>query len=243
MITSYYLKIEKVYDNIKILIEKKKIKNVHLKVYRDLTVKCSFPESASDEYINKFFETRINWINKQLNKYKESLGAYNFECIKDGSCFQMLGKDYRIFIKHGEPRVEENDKSIIVFSKDPSNTDRVKKQYLIWWRGKAKKVFGKIFDELFDKIIKKYSISKPIMNIRSMKTMWGSYNKNSNKININDYLLKASILQIQYVILHELTHMLYKYHNADFYNFMTIQMPDWKERKKSLDSQVAQGIQ
>jgi predicted metal-dependent hydrolase len=240
---SYYLKIEKVYGETKILIEKKKIKNVHLKVYRNLTVRCSFPESASDEYIEKFFSTRIGWINKQLSKYKEALGVDNLECIKDGSCFQILGKDYRIFIKQGEKNeITENEKSITIYTKDTNKIEQIRREFTTWWRIRARQVFGETLKELFNKVIKKYGFQMPTLNIRSMKTMWGSYNKNSNSININDYLLKANMLQIQYVILHELTHMKYKYHNQDFYNFMTIHMPDWQERKKTLDSQVAQGI-
>lgn len=240
---SYYLKIEKVYNNIKILIEKKEIKNCHLKVYRDLTVKCSFPESASDEYIEKFLSARIDWINRQLDKYKEALGTGNLDCIRNGSSFQMLGRDYRIFIKQAKRNeIIEDEKSITIFSNGIDNTDKIKKHFIIWWRNKCRTIYGEILDKFFDDVIKKYKKQKPALTIRSMKTMWGSYNKNSNTLNINDYLLKANILQIQYVILHELTHMLYKCHGTDFYNFMTINMPDWRERKKMLDSQIAQGI-
>ena len=66
---------------------------------------------------------------------------------------------------------------------------------------------------------------------------------NINKtITFNEYLYKANLLGVQYVILHEMTHLLYPNHNIDFYNFLTIHMPDWKERKKILDIEVVQGI-
>ena len=55
-------------------------------------------------------------------------------------------------------------------------------------------------------------------------------------------MLKADLRCIQYVILHELTHLIYPYHNTDFYDFLTIQMPDWRERKKQLDLEVVQGL-
>jgi len=61
-------------------------------------------------------------------------------------------------------------------------------------------------------------------------------------ITFNEYLYKADLLGIQYVILHEMTHSLYPSHNSSFYNFLTIQMPDCKERKKILDIEVVQGI-
>lgn len=241
--SSYFLKIEKIYNNISILIQKKKVKNVHLKVYRDLTVKCTFPESASEEYIDKFFKTRIDWINKQLLKYKEATGADNYECLKDGSSFQILGKDLRVFIKQDKHyAVIESEKSIIIYTKDTTAENKIKNQFMIWWREKAQKIFGDILDEIYQSVIKKYNIGKPTLKIREMKTMWGSYNNTSKTINLNTYLLKANILLIQYVVLHELAHTLYKYHNEDFINFLTIHMPDWRERKKILDTQVAQGI-
>ena len=241
--SSYYLKIEKIYNGTPILIERKKVKNVHLKVYRNLTVKCSFPESANDEYIDQFFAKRISWINKQLEKYKEATGADNYECLRNGSCVQMLGKDYRIYIKDNIfNRIEEDVKTITIYTKDTKNGTALKRQFMMWLRNKAESVFSKTLDDKFEKIIKKYKMVKPKLKVRSMKTMWGTFNDRNNTVTINDYLLKASILLIEYVILHELTHTLYRNHNMDFYNFMTIHMPDWQERKKSLDAEIAQGI-
>lgn len=75
-----------------------------------------------------------------------------------------------------------------------------------------------------------------------MQTLWGSSIPKKNRITLNEYLLKANIRYIEYVVLHELTHLLYPNHNSDFYDFLTSQMPDWKERKKQLDTEVAQGL-
>ena len=57
-----------------------------------------------------------------------------------------------------------------------------------------------------------------------------------------EYLFKANIRCIQYVVLHELTHLLYPNHSKQFYDFLTVQMPDWTERKKQLDHEVVQGL-
>lgn len=97
-------------------------------------------------------------------------------------------------------------------------------------------------DEIYSRFFKKYGVDKPALYVRKMKTLWGSCTPSKNKITLNQYLLKADLRCIQYVVLHELTHLLYPYHNTDFYNFLTIQMPDWKERKKQLDLEVVQGL-
>ena len=60
---------------------------------------------------------------------------------------------------------------------------------------------------------------------------------------MNEYLLKADISCIEYVILHELTHLIYHNHNKEFYDFITIYMPDWQERKKKLDDASKQLVE
>ena len=80
----------------------------------------------------------------------------------------------------------------------------------------AYKTYQNEMNELYNKIFKKYGIEEPSLYVRKMKTLWGSCTPSKNKITINEYLLKANIRCIQYVILHELTHLIYPYHNNEF---------------------------
>ena len=75
-----------------------------------------------------------------------------------------------------------------------------------------------------------------------MSTLWGSCSRKNGAINLNYYLYKASAPCIEYVVLHEMIHFLYPHHNKDFYDLLTIHMPDWKERKKQLDYEFVLGI-
>ena len=227
--------------NVKII--RRPIKNIHLKVYRDFTVSVSVPDNVPDEWINSFLKERILWIDKQVTKYKNSGGYNSLLDIKNGTSVQLLGKDMRI-IKNLSlvNSVELDEKTIIVNLKDISDTNNINKILNKWWREKANEIYSQEMNILFDKIFKKYNLSIPEISIKKMKTMWGSCSKAKNKITLNEYLLKADLRCIQYVILHELTHLLYNYHNSDFYDFLTIQMPDWQERKKHLDKDVVQGL-
>ncbi len=228
---------------INVNIVKKPIKNVHLKVFRDLTVNLSVPMSVSDEWIIEFLTERTSWINKQITKYKTASGFNNLSNIINGSSTQLLGKDMRIFKKASRSNsIEVDEKSINVFLVDVENDDLANKIFNRWWRQRALCVFQNELDTIYNSIFKKYNISKPTISIKKMKTLWGSCTKLKGKITLNEYLLKADIRCIQYVILHELTHMIYSYHNSDFYNFLTIQMPDWPDRKKQLDKEVVQGL-
>lgn len=229
--------------SVKVQIIRKNVKNVHLKVFRSLDVVLSVPEQVPDEWINSFLLSRQKWIDDQISKYKKTSGYNNLADIRNGSSIQFLGKDMRI---HKElsltNRVEVDEKKVIVFLTDVTDELLLQRVFKKWWRQTAEAVYQQEVDRFYESVIRKYDIDKPVLSIKKMKTLWGSCTPLKNKITLNEYLLKANIRCIQYVVLHELTHLLYPNHNSDFYDFMTVQMPDWKERKKQLDTEVVQGL-
>ena len=71
---------------------------------------------------------------------------------------------------------------------------------------------------------------------------WGSCSVSRNVVTFNQYLMKAKPACIDYVVLHELVHLIYPNHSKRFYDFLSIHMPDWKERKRMLDMDVVHGL-
>ena len=126
--------------------------------------------------------------------------------------------------------------------RDTSDAELAQKMFLKWWKQEAERVLTQELDALYEKVFKKYQVPKPSIHIRKMKTLWGSCTPSKSKITFNSHLYKANIRCIQYVVLHELTHLLYPNHSKQFYDFLTIHMPDWQERKKQLDIDVVQGL-
>ena len=122
----------------------------------------------------------------------------------------------------GDPKPDA-ERPMITYEEVSHNFECLKKQ--------AETIYEKTVDQ-FMPIFLRHGIKKPIIVIRKMKTLWGSCSKHLNKITLNEYLLKADIRGIEYVVFHELTHLIYNAHNKNFYDFLTIYMPDWKERKK-----------
>ena len=229
--------------SVKVEIYRKKIKNVHLKVFRSLTVYLSVPEQVPNDWIDNFLNQRTKWIDDQITKYKKSSGYNNLLDIRNGSSTQFLGKDMRILKEASlQNHVEVDEKKVVVYLRKTDDEDMLQRTFTMWWRETARTLFQKETDLCFDRVFKKYGIDRPILCIKKMKTLWGSCTPNKCKITLNEYLLKADIRCIQYVILHELTHLLYPNHSKDFYDFLTVQMPDWKERKKQLDMDVVQGL-
>jgi predicted metal-dependent hydrolase len=71
-----------------------------------------------------------------------------------------------------------------------------------------------------------------------MKSRWGSCHREKKVIVLNSDLIKTPKYCIDYVMLHELIHFKHRYHDKEFYNFLTSLMPDWKQRKKALDEEI-----
>lgn len=96
-------------------------------------------------------------------------------------------------------------------------------------------------EDIFEEVCKKmylllapYSIAYPQIQIRKMKSRWGTCYVERKKIILNRALLKAPIRAIEYVVLHELVHFVHANHSSDFYRVIGEVMPDWKERKALL---------
>lgn len=236
------MKLEYPFGVCEVEIIRKRIKNVHLKVHRDLRVVISVPIVAELSWINSFIQDKKDWIGKQLDKYRKSSGYNNLSDLKSGSSTQFLGKDLRVYLVTSEQeKIVIDEKSVTMYLKDVSDKARENSLFASWWRYQAEAIYDKIVNQYMPIFIR-HGVKKPQVTIRKMKTLWGSCSKHLNKITLNEYLLKADISCIEYVALHELTHLIYNAHNKDFYDFLTIYMPDWKERKKRLDTEVVQGL-
>lgn len=233
----------KINGTISVKILRKTIKNVHLKVFRNYEVVLSVPENVPEEWIIEFLTKRTKWIDAQITKYKLASGTNTLDFIKNGTSIQMLGKDLRLHIVMSlKNSIDMDEKKITLYVRNANDSKEVAKCFGKWWRDQAYRIFNSEIETIYNKVIKKYDIPRPSLYVRKMKTMWGSCSPKLNKITLNETLLKANIRCIQYVILHELSHLLYENHNSKFYDFLTIHMPDWQERKKQLDNEVVQGL-
>ena len=152
-----------------------------------------------------------------------------------------IGQQLTILVhKAPKKQIVREDKFLHVYTPEIEQQN-IDKQVNNWWQQAAKRYYQSIVDKLYP-IIEKHGIAKPIICVKKMSTLWGSCSRKRGKVNLNFYLYKASVPCIEYVILHELAHFLYPSHNKDFYDFLTIHMPDWQERKKQLDYEFVLGI-
>lgn len=215
------------------LIERKPTKTIKYKVYPDLTIKVIVPNTLSMEQIQTRINRRRSWIRKSLEFYSQS-NYRNVNRYQQGSTVYYLGKQFRIKVLIDK---EESIKLVgrfLVVTLKSKESDRIEFLIDAWYRTHAIQYFNKITTKLLTKL-SKYGINQPIIQIRNMKSRWGSCIQNKHKIILNLLLIEKSSICIEYVIMHELCHLKYPNHNTKFYTFFSIVMPDWKIRKEKLE--------
>ena len=217
----------------KIEIHKKKVKNVTLKVKRDGTIHLTVPQEATDDYIERVIANKQEWIESQLKHFNENYEKTKEKEMVSGESFNYLGKSYRLkVIESKEEFVRLYRGYIEIYVKDKNNT--LKKQELLkkWYQEKAKKKFTALVHE-YEQIVKEEVNS---IRVITMKTRWGSCNVDRKNINLNLELIKKPRYCIEYVILHELAHLKYPNHSKQFWEYMSVHMPNWEWRKDKLES-------
>lgn len=221
-------------------LERKNVKNINLNIKVNGDIVVSANDEVPEEYIKNFVVRKANWITNNLKYYKshKQEDSEKKELVS-GESLRYLGRQYRLkVIEDEEEFVKYFRGYIYLYVKDKNNYNRKEELLDTWYDNRCKKIFNDLYNETYT-IISKYDIPEVNINVRKMKTRWGSCIRSKNTIILNKDLIKAPKYCIKYVILHELIHFIYNDHNKEFYDFLYIFMPDWKECKKILDEEVA----
>ena len=215
--------------NVKII--KKDIKNITLKVKPTCVEVLTVPLRTDDKHIEHILKKRNDWINKKIDFFQLNNKIENKEYVS-GESFKYLGKNYRLkVIESKEEEVKLLRGYIQIFIKNKMDFKRKEKLLNDWYTKRAENYFEKIVENYL------HIVKKEVKNIRirQMKTRWGSCNPLKSYINLNSELIKKSKESIEYVIFHELAHLIYDNHSREFYNYLNTYMPDWKKRKEKLE--------
>lgn len=155
-----------------------------------------------------------------------------------GETFYIQGRSLRlVVIQASKNSVSSDGVYIYLRIKDPD--DIVAKQRIVnrFLDQQCHAIFEKILTELYP-LFQKYSVAMPKLRIRDMDTRWGSCLAKKGIITLNKRLLEAPRSCIEYVVMHELCHFIHPNHSKQFYDFLTMIMPDWKDRKNKLDARA-----
>lgn len=217
-------------ENLKIV--RKKIKNINIRVKPSGEVYVSVPLGTPKTYIEKILAKRALWIQEKLAFYKNHKIPLSQE-YKSDETLLYLGEKYTLDVLLDRKNVIMIDKNTIKLFVDDVD-DFAKKEKLVdsWYREKA--------TLLFENLIQKYSpiVQKEInrVSVKKMKTRWGSCNHTKGYINLNLHLIKTPLTCIEYVVFHELVHLIHPNHSKKFYNYIEKYMSDFRNRQKELEN-------
>lgn len=226
-------------EKIYFFVQRKRIKNLNLKVNVDKTVTLSIPMRLSMDVAKDFVRKKSGWIKKQQNFYERVLKEKENLKFENDETVHLHGKKYKLeIIKNTVNGVNVKDDTIEIYVKEKyaDNAEYISRVYDKWLREYALEVFEKVVIE-YQKILKDYGVKMPKIEVRKTKAIWGSCMPMKNKVTFNLNLIKTPMECIEYVVLHELSHFKFQNHSKNFYNFIAMFMPDWKERKRILDKE------
>ena len=213
-----------------LIITKKDVKNITLKVKPNGQVILTTPKITTDEHIEFIVKKRAKWIQKK-REFFASFEINEKEYVS-GEDFHYLGRNYRLKVIESKIETVKQQRGYLEIYVKKTN-DLKRKQNLVyeWYYEKALLHFFNILQE-FNKIIKQEIKD---IKIRQMKTRWGSCNPHKSYLNLNIELIKKPKFCIEYVIFHELVHLIYPNHSREFYDYLALYMSDWEQRKELLE--------
>jgi len=212
---------------------KKDIKNIHLSVYPPSgRVRISAPLRMKKETIRSFALSKIPWIKRERKKLLEQERETRRDYIERESHY-VWGQRclLKVLEKECPPTVDLRHKTITLQVRPNSNRGKRAEIVGTWYRNLVKDALPKIIDQwepVLGVVVNKTFVCR-------MKTKWGSCNSKAGNIRINSELAKKPKECLEYIVVHEMVHLLEPTHNERFLQLMDRFLPQWKDRRQTLN--------
>ncbi len=219
--------------NIDIVVSRKKVKYLRMSVSNlDGTVKISSPLKTSNRTIKEFVISRIGWIEKYQKRFQEKVKLPPLK-YESGEFHFFKGKLYKLEIKFEEKKpFVFLDKDIIILSLRPGSSIEKRKQTLNEW-------YRTYLKQQIPLLIKKWASivgETPLdWSVRNMKTRWGSCNTRDKRIWLSLKLAEKSEPCLEYVVIHEMVHLIERGHGKEFKIQMDRVLPEWRSIRDELN--------
>ena len=222
-------------SNIPIQVIRKPIKNLHLAVYPpDGQVRISAPLRITDDAIRLLVVNRLQWIKKQQAKFEAQPRQTEREVVS-GESHYLWGQRYRLDVTYQTGKPTLQFKGNYLYMTLPPQTSQVARSTLL--ANYYRQVLKQRIPELLAKWQPLIGVVVNDWGVKRMKTKWGSCNISEKRIWLNLELAKKSPECLEFVIVHELVHLLERYHNARFYLLMDQFLPKWPHYRTQLNTE------
>ena len=193
---------------------KKRNKNTYVRIKEDLTIQVTTNFLATKQDIKLLLDRNISFLRKTIDKRKK--------LNKKNESFNYLGKSYDIILFNTKD-IDIVDNKIYV--SDKKTLDK-------WLKKETLKLFTERLEYNYNRFNE--NIPYPKLRIRSMKTRWGVCNRKSTTVTLNSKLIHESIDKLDYVIIHELSHLVHFDHSPSFWSVVGKYCPKYKEIRKEM---------
>lgn len=212
----------------------KNIKNIHLSVYPPTgRVRISAPLRMDLDTIRVFCINKLPWIKKQQHKLSDQVRETLREYI-DRESHYVWGRRYllRVVEKDAAPMVILKHRELFLQVRSEASAEQKELILEAWYRERLKEALP----ALITKWEKLMGVKVNQFFVQTMKTKWGSCNVVSRNIRFNTELAKKPIECLEYIVVHEMTHLLEPTHNVRFMSLIEQFMPKWKFHRDELNS-------
>lgn len=216
-------------------LERRKVKSLAIRVHPAGLVEVVAPLDADADEVRRRVGRKGRWVIRQQRAFAQMLGLPSGRKSRSGESIRYLGRQYRLRIQQGDKeaiRLTRGCLEVVVRPHDHS--DKPARLIASWWAERAKQKLDQRFRRCA-KHVEGFGIKSGPFSLRRMARRWGSCTK-GGRVLLNPALVAAPVDCIDYVIIHELCHLLCHHHRPEFYKLMSQILPDWKRRKKKLES-------
>lgn len=215
---------------------KSKRKTIELSINEKKEIVIKAPNNCSNEYIYEFLKDRQKWITKRLELIEKRISTRHYLEFNTGERLFYLGKPYPLVVEeHKENRIavgfEQGEFKLVLptYLKGEAKREAAKDIILQLYKKMARNIF-KERTEFYSKLI---GVTVNRIFIKEQKTLWGSCSSKNN-INYNWKLIMAPLEVLDYVVIHELCHIIHRNHSKDYWQEVEKYMPQYKEKLKWL---------
>ena len=215
--------------------KKSNLKNFYIRVIPPKgNITVSVPVEVTDEEIKLFVLKKIPEITRVRNRMIDQVRQTKREYIS-GESHYLWGKPYRLQVVYSDKvkcKIEKTPTKIIMIVPKGCNTEYKEKKFNEWYRCELKRVLQIMINQCENKMC----VHADEYRIKNMKTRWGTCNIEKRRIWINLQLVKKPLECLEYVLTHEMVHLLERDHTHRFQALVEEYCPMWKESKKILSS-------
>jgi hypothetical protein len=211
----------------------KEIKNLHIGVYPPMgRVRVAAPSQLDDDQVRLAVVNRLPWIKRQ----REQLRVAQRQTIREmvtGESHYAWGSRLRLKVieRSGRAHLEVDGDRLLLYVPEGTGPERRRDLLDRWYRDQLRRTIPSVIEKWEPKL----HVMVPKWTIRRMKTRWGSCNRETGHIWFNVELAKKHPDSLEYLAVHEMTHILERGHGERFAKLMDKAMPDWRARRDLLN--------